>query len=123
MIRPGPATALGVHVPRCVELSREILGDLSPNPPYGVAWWAPHPGTSRRILISDHLFACAQSVGDNLIERRSPSLRALRQVVSVVVSRTALCQWQSLGGPGQLITSASRHPHHAGPVGYGADGR
>jgi hypothetical protein len=41
---------------------------MSTQPPYGVAWWAPHPGASRRILISDQLFACAQSVSDNMIE-------------------------------------------------------
>jgi len=35
---------------------------------YGVSWWAPHPGTSRRILISDQLYACVTSVATNLIE-------------------------------------------------------
>jgi hypothetical protein len=65
---PGPAEALGIHVPNWLRLRDEILGDLSPQSPYGVSWWAPHPGTSRRILISDQLFACAHSAADNLIE-------------------------------------------------------
>ncbi len=62
------ASALGVAVPRWDELESAILGDLRGQPPYGVSWWAPHPGTSRRILISDQLYACAYSASDNLIE-------------------------------------------------------
>jgi len=64
----GPAAALGVAIPKWQELGEAIFRDLSTKPPYGVAWWAPHPGASRRILISDQLFACAQSVSDNMIE-------------------------------------------------------
>lgn len=65
---PGPAAALGVAIPSWSQFATAILGDLSTEPPYGIAWWAPHPGTSRRILISDQLYACTQSAGDNLIE-------------------------------------------------------
>jgi hypothetical protein len=65
---PGPAAALGVATPTWSQLETTLLGDLSTELPYGIAWWAPHPGTSRRILISDQLYACAHSTGDNLIE-------------------------------------------------------
>jgi hypothetical protein len=65
---PGPAEALGVAIPKWQQLVESILQDMSTRLPYGVAWWSPHPGTSRRILISDQLLACAQSVSDNMIE-------------------------------------------------------
>ena len=65
---PGPGSALGVDIPRWGQLETRILENLSTRAPYGVAWWAPHPGTSRRILISDQLCACAQSVSSNMIE-------------------------------------------------------
>ena len=65
---PGPAGALGVDTPAWSQLETTILGDLSADSPYGIAWWAPHPGISRRILIGDQLYACTQSTHDNLIE-------------------------------------------------------
>jgi len=65
---PGPAPSLEMDVPSWARLETTILGDLSTRAPYGVAWWAPHPGTSRRILISDQLYACTESVPRNLIE-------------------------------------------------------
>jgi hypothetical protein len=65
---PDPASALGVETPSWVHLERTILEDLSTEAPYGIAWWAPHPGTSRRILISDQLYACTRSVLDNMLE-------------------------------------------------------
>jgi hypothetical protein len=65
---PGPSLALGVDIPRWGQLETMILENLSTRAPYGIAWWAPHPGTSRRILISDHLYACVQSVSSNMIE-------------------------------------------------------
>jgi len=43
------------------DLGNEILDDLDERV-FGVHWCAPHPATSRRILISDHLFACVRSV-------------------------------------------------------------
>lgn len=66
--RPEPTAALGVEIPSWRDLESIILGDLTPHAPYGVAWWAPHPGTSRRILISDQLYACAVSVSGNMVE-------------------------------------------------------
>lgn len=65
---PGPAKALGIDTPIWAQLETTILDDLSTGPPYGIEWWAPAPGTSRRILISDQLYACAHSTSDNLIE-------------------------------------------------------
>ena len=65
---PGPAKALGVDTPNWSQLETSILDDLSVGPPYGIGWWAPAPGTSRRILISDQLYACTHSTSDNLVE-------------------------------------------------------
>ena len=64
----GPAGALGVQTPNWDALERRIFDDLTTEPPYGIGWWAPYPGTSRRILISDQLYACTTSVSTNLIE-------------------------------------------------------
>lgn len=64
----GPAPWLGVHTPNWEVLERRIFNDLTTEWPYGIGWWAPHPGTSRRILISDQLYACTTSVSTNLIE-------------------------------------------------------
>lgn len=62
------ARALDVGTPQLDTLADEILADFAVDPPYGVAWWAPHPGTSRRILISDQLYSCVTSVSANLVE-------------------------------------------------------
>ena len=64
----GPTRALGVQTPNWEELERRIFSDFTTEQPYGIGWWAPHPGTSRRILISDQLYACTTSVSTNLIE-------------------------------------------------------
>jgi hypothetical protein len=66
--RPGRlARALHADVAVFRELGDEILGDFDEHA-LGVGWWAPHPGTSRRILIGDQLFACVRSVETNLVE-------------------------------------------------------
>jgi hypothetical protein len=65
---PGPTRALGVETPNWDALERRIFDDLTTEPPYGIGWWSPHPGTSRRILISDQLYACTTSVSTNLVE-------------------------------------------------------
>jgi hypothetical protein len=49
----GPTRALGVEMPLWDALGEPIFADFVTAPLYGVCWWAPHPGTSRRILISD----------------------------------------------------------------------
>lgn len=62
------ANVLGVSTPNLDRLSDEILADLVVDTPYGIGWWAPHPGTSRRILISDQLHSCVTTVATNLVE-------------------------------------------------------
>ena len=42
-----------------------------------LGWWAPYPGTSRRILISDHLYNCVRSVETNLVEARLHLIEAM----------------------------------------------
>lgn len=64
----GPTRALGVETPNWDALERRIFDDLTVEQPYGIGWWAPHPGTSRRILISDQLYACTTSVSTNFVE-------------------------------------------------------
>ena len=64
----GPTRALDVDTPNWEALERRIFADLTIEQPYGFGWWAPHPGTSRRILISDQLYACTTSVSTNLVE-------------------------------------------------------
>lgn len=70
------ARALQVDVPVWRELGNEILADLDEHV-LGVRWWAPHPGTSRRILISDHLLTCVRSMESNLIEARLHLIEAM----------------------------------------------
>ena len=66
--RNTPSSALGVETPNWEALERLIFDDFTTEQPYGIGWWAPHPGTSRRILISDQLYACTSGVSTNLIE-------------------------------------------------------
>lgn len=63
------ADALGVKLPAVRELNEEVFGDLDETA-YGIGWWAPHPGTSRRILISDQLLMCVAGIETNLVEAR-----------------------------------------------------
>jgi hypothetical protein len=60
--------ALGVNLPRWSSLETEIFSDFVEQQPYGIGWWAPAPGTSRRILIADQLSCCLASVGGNMTE-------------------------------------------------------
>jgi hypothetical protein len=64
----GPTRALGVETPLWDALGERIFADFVSDPPYGVGWWAPHPGTSRRIFISDQLDDCTTSVSTNMVE-------------------------------------------------------
>lgn len=65
-----------MDVPVWRELGNEILGDLDEHV-FGVGWWAPYPGTSRRILISDHLSNCVRSIETNLVEARLHLIEAM----------------------------------------------
>lgn len=49
-------------VPTWERLTRALEADLSVVAPFGIGWCAPHPGASRRLLISDHLVACDNAV-------------------------------------------------------------
>lgn len=60
--------AVGISLPRWTVLEDEIFADFTEQPPYGIGWWAPDPGTSRRILISDQLHCCLESVAGNMTE-------------------------------------------------------
>src|SRR5438034_7242611 len=78
------ARALQVDIPVWRELGDEIFRDLDHHV-FGVGWWAPGPGTSRRVLISDHLYSCVRGVEPNLIlvEREvSTSPVVVREVAS-----------------------------------------
>jgi hypothetical protein len=70
------ARALHVDMPVWRQLGDAILSDFDDHV-FGVGWWAPEPGTSRRILISDHLYNCVRSVETNLIEARLHLLEAM----------------------------------------------
>lgn len=63
------AAALGFDCSQVALLFNEIFQDLDERS-YGVGWWAPHPGTSRRILISDYFLQCVASVRTNLVEAK-----------------------------------------------------
>ena len=73
-----------------------ILADPT-DAPYGVGWWAPHPGTSRRILMSDLLYACTASVSTNLVgnpsagidRRQGVSFTTLRLILEALVHSVA----------------------------------
>ncbi len=70
------ARALGVDLPRWRALRDQIFDDLDERL-FGIGWWAPHQGTRRRILISDYLFVCADSVETNVIEAKLHLLEAI----------------------------------------------
>lgn len=61
------ARRLGVAVPNSQRLAGTILSDLD-DERHGVGWWAPHPSTKRRILISDYLWQAVHSIQTNLVE-------------------------------------------------------
>jgi hypothetical protein len=60
--------ALGMELPHWTTLETDIFADFTEQPPYGIGWWAPDPGTSRRILIADQLYCCTVSVAGNMTE-------------------------------------------------------
>jgi hypothetical protein len=60
--------ALGIKLANWTALENEVFADFTEEPPYGIGWWAPNPGTKRRILISDQLYCCLTSVASNMTE-------------------------------------------------------
>jgi hypothetical protein len=60
--------AIGIKLPHWASLESEIFADFVEQQPYGIGWWAPDPGTSRRILIADQLSCCLASVAGNMTE-------------------------------------------------------
>jgi hypothetical protein len=67
-VERSPAAVLGLSLQSWAELNDLVFRDLTESAPYGIRWWAPNIGTSRRILISDYLIACLESVTQNLTE-------------------------------------------------------
>lgn len=61
------ARRLGVFVEAAIALERDVWGDLDEDK-FGIGWWAPHPGTKRRILISDYLWQLCHSIQQNMTE-------------------------------------------------------
>jgi len=61
------ALALGVDTRAVERLFGEVFGDLDETV-FGIGWWAPHPGTKRRILISHYLVDCIKSMSTNITE-------------------------------------------------------
>lgn len=65
------ADAIQADAPSLRELASEIAGDMDREDGiWGVGWWFPHPGTKRRILISDYLLRAASNVETNLVEAK-----------------------------------------------------
>jgi hypothetical protein len=60
--------AIGLKLPHWASLESEIFADFVERQPYGIGWWAPAPGISRRILIADQLSCCLASVASNMTE-------------------------------------------------------
>ena len=60
--------AIGIKLPHWASLESEIFSDFVEQQPYGIGWWAPDPGTSRRILIAAQLSCCLASVAGNMTE-------------------------------------------------------
>jgi hypothetical protein len=61
-------SAIGADVPSAAQLTREILHDLDETS-FGVSWWKSL-NTEERILISDYLYQCANSIEINLGEAK-----------------------------------------------------
>jgi hypothetical protein len=63
------ARTLGCYIPVCDEFASDVFADLS-NPPFGVAWWEEGVPTQHRILLGDHLYHCAATVQELILEAR-----------------------------------------------------
>ncbi len=119
------ASALGVPLPNVCKLAAEVFGDLD-DQRFGIGWWEPHPGTARRILISDHLITCLGALETNLVEARLHLLEAQdlgnqekRRFVDVVrvdaMGRHAV-QLPPVNSPADEIVTAALNMHIVGCV-------
>lgn len=60
--------AIGADIPNASRLVTEIFNDLS-RATFGVSWWGSLP-VHEKILISDSLYQCADSIETNMVEAR-----------------------------------------------------
>ena len=67
--RLGPA--LGIDLRAITQLGDAFVSDLG-SKKHGIEWWSSHTKLDHktRILISDHLVACARAIPQNLLEAR-----------------------------------------------------
>jgi len=84
--------SVGIETPEVEVLYREIFRDLDEKV-FGIGWWAPHPGTSRRILISNYLLECVRSIRTNLTEAALHLLEAGITGTRKVTSWRIVSQW------------------------------
>ena len=61
-------SAIGADIPSAGKLVEEIFNDLDTNT-FGIRWWLSLP-TEERILISDYLYQCVDSIETNLVEAK-----------------------------------------------------
>ncbi len=94
--------ALGSWSPSWRALFGAVFADLDPTR-LGVGWWEHHLDTPRRILISDQLVVCLQSVAHNMNEAR---LHAL-ELHAASDTATALASKRFRGGPRKPLPPAT----------------
>ena len=61
-------SALGLELPNLRVLEQAILDDLQVTPPFGISWWDSSTDPALRMLISDQLYCCTESVSVNITE-------------------------------------------------------
>jgi hypothetical protein len=66
---PNLEVALAVKLPSLDDLLAAVSSDVDPVV-HGIAWWSPHLGTVRRILVSDYLIESLYGIRTNLKEAR-----------------------------------------------------
>jgi len=73
----GFSRRMGVDTPEIHHLYDEISKDLVGDPIFGIGWWAPHLGATRRILAGHYLVDCIHGIRSNLIEAKLHELEAV----------------------------------------------
>jgi len=85
-------SSIGADIPSAGALVKEIFGDLDTQS-FGIYWWAS-VNVEERILISDYLYQCAESIETNLVEAKLHYLEWLHarerhnERIADVISRT-----------------------------------